>query len=181
MSFDLQFDAACIPALARLYRPEQDDAALAAGARIRDGKGKRAELSAIFEWKTKGRGRSRLSANTDEEVADALSLAAAAKTTRSALAVLRGLRGVDVPVASAILTAINPDRYTIIDFRALAALGHDDSPPYSADFYLAYLEECRRLAEVHQVGLRDLDRALWQWSKNHPNAGSAPDIHTGKD
>jgi len=46
-------------------------------------------------------------------------LALAARTERSAISVLRGLAGVDVPVASAIMTAIDPKRYTILDFRAL--------------------------------------------------------------
>jgi hypothetical protein len=31
--------------------------------------------------------------------------------------------------------------------------------------YPAYLECCRAIARRLGVGLRDLDRALWQWSK----------------
>jgi len=76
----------------------------------------REHLSEIFEWKTKGRGRSRLSRNSDQEIADALSLAVTARTERAAVAVLVGLQGVLVPVASAILTAIDPDRYTASTF-----------------------------------------------------------------
>jgi hypothetical protein len=68
-----------------------------------------------------------------------------------------------VPVASAILTAIDPERYTVIDFRALEALGNK-SNDRTVNFYLAYLDACRQLAQEHQVSLRDLDRALWQWS-----------------
>jgi hypothetical protein len=74
-----------------------------------------------------------------------------------------GLQGVQVPVASAILTAIDPERYTVIDFRALEALGCD-SKDRSVNFYLAYLKTCRQLASKHGVTLRNLDRALWQWS-----------------
>jgi hypothetical protein len=55
---------------------------------------------------------------TLREVEDALRLALAARTERSAIAVLRGLGGVDVPVASAIMTAVDPSRYTILDFPA---------------------------------------------------------------
>jgi hypothetical protein len=86
-----------------------------------------------------------------------------AKTERAAIAVLTGLNGVQVPVASAILTAIHPERFTIIDFRALQAL--NAAQPITLDFYLDYLDECRRLAKANNVDLRTLDRALWQWSK----------------
>jgi hypothetical protein len=120
----------------------------------------------IFCWKTGGRGISRLHRNTDEEIADALLLAVRAAADRSALAVLCGLNGVEVPVASAILTAINPERFTIIDFRALESLGITDRQAYYAiDFFIDYLRFCRGLASQCRVGLRTLDRALWQWSK----------------
>ena len=69
-----------------------------------------------------GAGPCRPARNTDLEIADALDLAIAARTERAALAVLTGLAGVDVPVASAILTAVDPARFTIIDFRALWSL-----------------------------------------------------------
>jgi hypothetical protein len=159
----LQFEPADIPRLAKRYGPNNDDKALAAGLRIRAGEYTRKHLSEIFEWKTKGRGRSRLLRNTDKEISDALSLAVSAKTERAAIAVLVGLQGVHVPVASAILTAIDAQRYTVIDFRALEALG-SKSTDRSVNFYLAYLDTCRQLARIHRVKLRDLDRALWQWS-----------------
>lgn len=58
-------------------------------------------------------------------------------------------------------------RYTVIDFRALEALG-SDSTDRSVNFYLAYLDFCRLLAKAHRIKLRDLDRALWQWSYEQP-------------
>jgi hypothetical protein len=167
--FKLQLKPADIPRLAKRYGPQHDDEALAAGQRIRGGEFTRKNLSAIFEWKTKGRGRSRLSHNTDDEIADALTLAVNAKTERAAVAVLIGLHGVHVPVASSILTAIKPERYTVIDFRALEALG-SQSEDRSVNFYLAYLDFCRQLANTHRITLRDLDRALWQWSDEQPGA-----------
>jgi hypothetical protein len=39
------------------------------------------------------------------------------------VAVLTGLSGVEVPAASAIMTAVDPERFTIVDFRALWSLG----------------------------------------------------------
>ncbi len=49
-------------------------------------------------------------------------------------------------VASAVLTAIDLHRFTIIDFRALAALSIIQ-PTITINFYLAYLAKCRELAE----------------------------------
>jgi hypothetical protein len=77
--------------------------------------------------------------------------------------VLLGLHGVHTPVASAILTAINLNRYTILDFRALQSLG-SNSTDRSVNFYLVYLKACRQLARTHRISLRNFDRALWHWS-----------------
>ena len=60
-----------------------------------------------------------------------------------------------------------PEKYTIIDFRALESLGVVKVPTYSIHYYLSYLEKCRILARMHNVSLRTLDRALWQWSKEN--------------
>jgi hypothetical protein len=106
--------------------------------------------------------------NTDAQIADALRFAADTHTTeRSAIEVLDSLHGVGVPIASAILTTINPARYTIIDFRALEALGVSKWPSGSVGYYLHYLRKCHELAHQYHVSLRTLDRALWQWSKEH--------------
>jgi hypothetical protein len=165
VAFRLLFPPSKIQALADRYKFADDTAALGAGTKIRNGQYTRTNLLSIFDWKTKGRGRSRLAKNTDQEIADSLALATAAKTDRAAVAVLMGLNGVQVPVASAILTAIDPQRFTIVDFRALEAL-NVKRPNITIDFYLAYLNECRTLAWQNKVSLRTLDRALWQWSKD---------------
>jgi hypothetical protein len=99
-----------------------------------------------------------------------LAVAVDAQQERTALAVLVGLKGVLVPVASAILTTIAPDRYTVLDFRALESLGCA-SQDRSIDFYLGYLEACRGLASRHDMSLRNFDRALWQWSSIQAREG----------
>jgi hypothetical protein len=102
-------------------------------------------------------------------------VAAAAETsTETAVRVLLELHGVDLPVASAILAAIFPERDTVLDFRALEALGH---ARHDVRFYEEYLAFCKRLAESNIVTpqselpaptpLRTLDRALWEWSRSH--------------
>jgi hypothetical protein len=164
--FVLAFSPSKIAELASRYRGYDDEIVFEAGRRITAGNFGVAELRTIFEWKTRGRGRSRLERNAPEEIQDALRLALSARTERSAISVLRGLAGVDVPVASAIMTAIDPGRYTILDFRALFSLGVERSFN-SVGFYLAYLAACRRIAAAAGVELRTLDRALWQYSKEN--------------
>ena len=173
-NFVLQFDVSEIPRLAARYVADDqgaDDEALRAGRGISAGNYSRDNLQTIFRWKTGGRGISRLKRNTDEEIADALQLAVRAAADRSAVAVLCGLNGVEVPVASAILTAINPEKFTIIDFRALDTLGIADRQAYyTIDFFIDYLRFCRGLATSCRVDLRTLDRGLWQWSKEKTKA-----------
>lgn len=141
----------------------REGAAFAAGCRIAGGEYSKSPLLPIFCWKSH-RPKSLLATNTDADVADALRLATSATTERAAIAVLCGLRGVLVPVASAILTATFPDRFTVIDFRALETLGVALETP-TVDHYLQYLAYCRGMADELTLSLRDLDRALWQHSK----------------
>jgi hypothetical protein len=92
--FRLQFEPAEIQRLSDRYEYEGDADALDAGEKISQGEYSQAHLETIYRWKTSGRGISRLRKNASEEVADALELAANAKTERSVVAVLRGLRRV---------------------------------------------------------------------------------------
>jgi hypothetical protein len=162
--FNLQFAAEDIRSRAARYDFNEDKDAFEAGARVSGGDFSRANLEAIFEWKTKGRGRSRLTKNNDGEIADALKLAIEAKTPRAAVAVLTGLSGVDVPVASAILATAKPNVHTIIDWRTLHALDVYASK-VTIKLYLSYLRHCKEIAAKNEVTLRELDRAMWQWSK----------------
>ncbi len=160
--FRLRFGIRKLRKLIAQYGPgPKEDAALAAGRRILAGEYTGENLEIIIKWKNKRHAADRFLKNREEEIRDAL--AVGAKTERSAIAVLLGLNGVRTPVASAILTAIDPTRYTILDFRALESLGNK-SKDRSVHFYLVYLDACRMLASAHGVSLRDFDRALWHWS-----------------
>ena len=166
----LQFDPKKLSDYAGSYNANDDEKALKAGQRIADGNLTYENLSEIFEWKTKGRGRSRIERNKDrdKEIEEILRIALTAKYPRTKIAVLTGLDGVGVPVASAILTAIDPENYTIIDYRALEALG-TGTKDRSVNFYLQYLDRCRELATAYKIRLRDFDHALWKWSEEQSN------------
>jgi hypothetical protein len=164
--FVLQFDPSEISRLAARYGPEQDEEAFRAGSRIAAGNCTRENLNVIVCWKSPRRA-ALIDDNTDAELAKALRFAADIRTSeKPAVEILDGLRGVGVPVASAILTTIHPTKYTVIDFRALESLGVSKWDG-SVNYYLNYLRACSALAVKHKVTLRTLDRALWQWSKEN--------------
>ncbi len=152
-----------------------EKAAFEAGEAIRKkGEYTLANLEAIVRWKSE-RVVHYLIGNSNEKIRRALAIAASPEsTTESAVRALLELHGVDLPVASAILAAIYPERYTVLDFRALEALGHSR---HDVHFYEEYLAFCKRLAESNIVKpqselpaptpLRALDRALWEWSRSH--------------
>lgn len=153
---------------------ELEKAAFEAGEAIRNGETTLANLEAIVRWKSE-RAVQYLIGNSSEKIRQALSVAASPDaSTETAVKALLDLHGVDLPVASAILAAIFPERYTVLDFRALEALGH---ARHDVRFYEEYLEFCKRLAESNIVSpqselpaptpLRTLDRALWEWSRNN--------------
>ena len=145
-----------------------------AGEAIRNGDYTLANLEAIVRWKSE-RAVHYLIGNSNEKIRRALAIAASPdSTTEAAVKALLELHGVDLPVASAILAAIFPERYTVLDYRALEALGH---ARHDVHFYEEYLDFCKRLAESNIVKpqgdlpaptpLRTLDRALWEWSRSH--------------
>ena len=151
-----------------------EKAAFEAGEAIRNGDFSLGNLEAIVRWKSE-RVVHYLIANSNEKIRRVLAAVTAPEaTTEAAVKALLDLQGVDIPVASAILAAIYPERYTVLDFRALEALGH---ARHDVRFYEEYLDFCKRLAESNIVKpqsglpaptpLRALDRALWEWSREH--------------
>jgi hypothetical protein len=133
--------------------------AFVAGDRIAAGDLDPNHLVPIVDWKS-SRPKSQIKGNDPRHVTEALRVATAAQHERTALAVLCGLRGIGVAMASAISTAINRERFTVIDWRTLKALDVKKSW-LTIDDYLDYLAYCRMKAKKHRVSLRDFDRALW--------------------
>ena len=151
-----------------------EKAAFEAGEAIRNGDYSLANLEAIVRWKSE-RAVQYLIGNSDDQVRHVLAIAAAPETaTEAAMKALLELHGVDICVASAILAAIYPERYTVLDYHVLEAVGY---ARHDVHFYEEYLAFCTRLADSKIVKpqselpgpttLRTLDRALWEWSRIH--------------
>ena len=150
-----------------------ETAAFEAGAAIRNGEYSLANLEAITRWKSE-RQVQYVIGNSNGSIRRALEVAAAPEsTTKESLSSLLELRGVDIILASAILSAIYPARYIELDMSDLEALGQTRQ---DIRFYEEYLDFCRRLTDRGVVKsqpdlpgpttLHALDRALSQWSRN---------------
>lgn len=124
----------------------------------------REEFLAICAWKTT-RSKTKAAANSDADVEEQTRASFAADDESERMAALISLEGVGVPTASTLLQFAFPDRYPILDVRALEALDQRGRSVYSVSYWLVYLEQCRRLADSVGVSIRTLDKALWQWSK----------------
>ena len=155
-------------------------AAFEAGAAIRNGDYSLLNLEPIVRWKSE-LAVHYLIGNSSESIRRALEVAACPEaSTHEAVSALLTLHGVDIKVASAILTAIFPERYTVMDCSILEALGY---PRQDAHFYEDFLDFCHHMvasgailaqADVGPTPLRSLDRALRQWSEDQAERTAEP-------
>jgi hypothetical protein len=164
--FVLQFPPEEIPALAKRYRYAGDSAPVAAGRRAKQrGYFSLSDFLVVCRWKAP-RAEQSFSSNSEEEVKEATQDALRPVAEAERIESLTSLRGVGVPIASALLHFAEPERYPILDVRALESLGYESQrTQYSTSFWLRYLHFCRTTAERFHVSIRGLDKALWQWSR----------------
>lgn len=89
---------------------------------------------------------------------------------KGALQELIRLRGIGIPIASALLAAWNPWQFGIADFRTLIVLdkrqdgeGKDISIPDYIDFRNKLLQLRQDHDELHACALRQIEFALWHY------------------
>jgi hypothetical protein len=163
--FEIRFPVNEVPILSSryAYKPRSEVERIGSLARARGHFG-RDDLLAIIEWKAP-RALPLARTNGDEYVAAISEASLAANDERFRIEVLTLLRGVSWPIASVLLHFCARIRYPILDYRALWSVGLDTLPPYSFELWEPYTHYCRELADKADVSMGDLDRALWQYSK----------------
>lgn len=124
------------------------------------------DLVKIGDWKSP-RIRRHIAKNSEEIVYEATLLALGTASVRLAPQILMALDGVGLPMASTILHWCHPDPFPILDFRALWTLGCEMPSVYTLDFWEKYVESLRSLRLEWDCEMRTLDKALWQYSKEH--------------
>ncbi|GAA2000584.1 hypothetical protein [Brevibacterium samyangense] len=120
------------------------------------------------EWKSVATLRA-LTAVSAEDIEFMTAMALWKKTPdRYRLRILRTLDGVTVPMASALLAGVRPQRFPIMDARAVGVLFEADfvltRNPAAID-YMEYTRVMRNLAEFCSCSLRDLYRALYAFDR----------------
>lgn len=124
------------------------------------------EFLKICAWKTP-RSKPLCLSNSDELIKEITNIALKTNSEQLSIEILTILKGVSWPTASAILHFCHKDPYPILDFRALYTLGYNKVPLYNYPFWSAYTAYCRSLSVQYNCDMRAVDRALWQYSKQH--------------
>jgi hypothetical protein len=158
------------------YPPEADDALVPLRCKCCFDRG---EVDTVAAWKFQtnslqlARTAPDLAKNTDFDIEDLTSRAFRCPDDLGALLLVAELIGVGKGLGSAILTAYDPCRFTVYDYRAglaLQALGYlrDLPAPTTNDPslpWLRYVAAARDVATRTGWTLRNVDRALWEAGK----------------
>ena len=80
--------------------------------------------------------------------------------------ILLKIEGIGIGIASAILTVLYPEKFTVIDYRVKNSLKHlkisfPSNSDKKMDDYLVYLEICKEKAKFYGLSLQILNQALW--------------------
>ena len=125
------------------------------------------ELVAVCYWKSP-RAIHRIRSNSPARVRAATRSALSARSEDRRLEFLMDLSGVSVPMASALLTLLHPEKYGVLDIRVwqlLHAMGSVRSNPRGVGFnsgnWSEFVALLRRLARKFRVSARDIERTLF--------------------
>ena len=134
------------------------------------------EFDDILHWKLRGqynRQCERRSANTENVVRAVTGLALSIHhddkdyELELRFKILCALRGVEVPVASAILALVFPDTYAVIDFRGWRQVFGEERRSFSVSDYKRYLDKVRILAQELGWPVQEADLAIWEYDLRH--------------
>jgi hypothetical protein len=130
------------------------------------------ELCRLARWKSP-RSKSRVAGNDPQLVHEVTHTALAANREEIRIGLLLVLDGVGWPTASVILHLCSHEDYPILDFRALWSLRCNVPSQYTFPFWSEYTRYLRQLKQATGFGMRTIDRALWQYSKERQGRARA--------
>lgn len=168
--FSLQCPSSQLSKYASRYRYEDDEVVATAEAFMQEHRYlTREHFLALCRWKSPRSGP-RCAENSEGYIEAVTRVALGTDDERLRIEVLTLLAGVSWPTASVVLHFGHREGYPILDFRALWSLGVTAPPRYTFDLWMPYTEYCRALARKQKLSMRELDRALWQYSKEHQSS-----------
>jgi thermostable 8-oxoguanine DNA glycosylase len=129
------------------------------------------QFYAVAMWKTP-RPKNHYLSNSEGKIIGVSKSLLNSKNDDEKINLLMSLKGVSVPVASALLTIINPKNYGIIDIRVWQLLylyrevkTKPEGQGFSLKNYKEYLSILRKYARQFNVGVRDIERVLFFYHK----------------
>jgi hypothetical protein len=131
------------------------------------------ELIEICHWKS-ARAIKYICSNHVANIKKQTGIALTTKSEQLKILALRELKGVSLPMASAILMLTNPRRYGVIDIRVwevMFNIGTMSANPRGANFtfnqWYRYLMILRYFANKYKVSARDIERTLFLVHKKY--------------
>ncbi len=128
---------------------------------------KLAELEKVCYWKSP-RAIHYIRANSAAAVKKVTAKALACEDEQERIEILITLKGVSFPMASALLTLLNPEQYGVIDIRVWQLLqyfglveGNLRGTNFTTVQWLGFLSALRGIATRHKVKVRDAERTLF--------------------
>lgn len=125
------------------------------------------QLEEICRWKS-ARAIHHIKANTAEQIHAATSAALRTRSERRRLEALISLKGVSIPMASAVLTLLDPNRYGVIDIRVWqlmhkvgAVTKNERGAGFTFQNWYDFLAVIRLLANTFGVTARRVERTLF--------------------
>jgi len=125
---------------------------------------KKEEFLTVCAWKTP-RSKPRCESNDPTSIKEISALVLKTESEYLRIQAWTLLAGVKWPTASVFLHFAFPNKYPILDFRALWSLKTDVPGQYTFSFWEEYTAFCRALARQANVTMRILDNALWKYSE----------------
>ena len=148
------------------HYPEEKERLKTLPTAFKDGSYTIDDLEWVVRWKSP-RPIRQFQKNNPEEVRAAIGRVVREDNPRKKMDGLTTLNGIAERMASAFLIFMEPEQYTVLDWRTWGVLYesghlyHESRRSPTIDDYLTYLGACRALATEFDVSLRKLDRALW--------------------
>jgi len=131
------------------------------------------EFLEMCKWKdSRQRNRSCWEANTESEIVNVSTRVFATNDEHERIILLDRLKGVGIPIASAILTLTDPQAYGVIDIRVWQVLYLYGEVSYSPEgkklsvgHWMDYLPKIRQWASEFEVCVRNIERSLFEYHK----------------
>ena len=83
------------------------------------------------------------------------------------VSLLCAIRGVAVPVASAILTLVYPHKYAVIDFRNWRQVFGIEKKSFSLPDYRKYMKRIWKFSKELNWSPQEIDFVIWEYDRRH--------------